>query len=165
MKIQQAEYIEDAEMTLIWKQLRDSSKPKARETAVALAICYVTGARMGEALSLRYEDAKLKRDAGNTFYVFHLRVTKTDPFCKRMECLNLTLSTPHSIPLAEVIKGMFDNNKRGKRIYEKASNNAYNRPPIPGAEGRHQRSHGLHQAIRQKGRNRKRGKRNHRRHH
>ena len=113
---------------------------------------------MGEALSLRYEDAKLKRDAGNTFYVFHLRVTKTDPFCKRMECLNLTLSTPHSIPLAEVIKGMFDNNKRGKRIYEKASNNAYNRPPIPGAEGRHQRSHGLHQAIRQKGRNRKRGK-------
>ncbi|CBY11108.1 unnamed protein product [Oikopleura dioica] len=109
----QAEYVTDDEMSLIWKELLRSSKDKAREAATAFALCYVTGARMGEALALRYEDAELKKDEGREFYSFHIRSSKTDPFCKRLECLTLPLSTPHAIPIADKLRGMFDKNKRG----------------------------------------------------
>jgi len=109
----QAEYVTDDEMSLIWKELLRSGKDKAVEAAIAFALCYVTGARMGEALALRYEDAELKKDEGREFYSFHIRSSKTDPFCKRLECLTLPLSTPHAIPIAVKIRSMFDKNKRG----------------------------------------------------
>ncbi|CBY41017.1 unnamed protein product, partial [Oikopleura dioica] len=109
----QAEYVTDGEMSLIWGELIKSNKDKAIEAAIAFALCYVTGARMGEALALRYEDAELKKDESREFYSFHIRSSKTDPFCKRLECLTLPLTTPHAIPIALRIRSMFDKNKRG----------------------------------------------------
>ena len=100
---------------MLWKELMKANKPKAKEAAIAFAICYTTGGRMGEVLALKFEDARLKRDEGREFYTFHIRSSKTDPFCKRQETLNLPLSVEHCVPIAQTVRGMFDKNKRGKK--------------------------------------------------
>ena len=113
----QAEYVTDDELKLLWREMIDSKKPKVVEAVMAFSLCYTTGARMGEALSLKYEDAVFKRDEGGKFICFHIRSSKTDPFCKRMEALNLTLSVPHVVPIDLKLQEMFDKNSKGNGLY------------------------------------------------
>ncbi|CBY09599.1 unnamed protein product [Oikopleura dioica] len=109
----QAGLLEDEDVIILWKELLKSGKPKPKEAALALAICYISGARMGEALSIRIEDCQFKKDSGNEFFEAHLRSTKTNPFAQRKETLTLPLSVEHAVPAASEIKKLCHNKKSG----------------------------------------------------
>lgn len=112
---QQAGLLEDEDVAILWKELLKPGKPKPKEAALALAICYISGARMGEALSIRIEDSQFKKDSGNEFFEAHLRSTKTNPFAQRKETLTLPLSVEHAVPIASEIKKLCHKKKSGKK--------------------------------------------------
>jgi len=99
-------------MKLLWKELFKTGKPKPIEAAIAMGLCFCTGARMGEVLNLRIEDTKTIDDEGK-FLIFFIRSSKTDPFCKRMETLNLPLSIEQVVPLGEAIKRQMRGRTKG----------------------------------------------------
>ncbi|CAG5086611.1 Oidioi.mRNA.OKI2018_I69.PAR.g11282.t1.cds [Oikopleura dioica] len=100
----QAEILDEPEAVKLWKGLMDTDKPKPREVAIAFFVTYVTGARMGEALSLRIEDRSIMKEAAKEFWRFHIRSSKTDPFCKRMETINIPMDIKHGVPLAQELR-------------------------------------------------------------
>ncbi|CAG5101499.1 Oidioi.mRNA.OKI2018_I69.YSR.g17149.t1.cds [Oikopleura dioica] len=81
-------------------ELLKTNKPKPREAAIAFFICFTTGARMKETLNLRVEVREVVTKDGNEFWRFHIRSSKTDPFCKRMETLTIPMDMRHGVPLA-----------------------------------------------------------------
>jgi integrase len=101
--IQQAGYVTSEEMKNLWNTLYDTGKPKPIESAIAFGLCFCTGARIGEILNLRIEDTKTIQDEGK-YIRFFIRSSKTDPFNKRMETLNLPTSIEHIVPIAEAVK-------------------------------------------------------------
>ena len=109
----QAGVIPEADMKRLWKALMDTGKPKPREAAIAFAISYVTGARMGEVLQIRIEDHKIQQDEGREFYRFYIRSSKTDPFCKRAEALHFQINTEHAVPIAQEVKKLLRGKKKG----------------------------------------------------
>lgn len=115
MQFKQAGLLEDEDVSILWKELLKIGKPKPKEAALALAICYLTGARMGEALSIRFEDSKFVKDSGNEFLEAHLRSTKTNPFAQRKETLTLPLSIQHIVPISNEIKKLCHNKRSGKK--------------------------------------------------
>ncbi|CAG5089405.1 Oidioi.mRNA.OKI2018_I69.PAR.g12205.t1.cds [Oikopleura dioica] len=95
----QAEVVDEPEAIRLWEELLKTNKPKPREAAIAFFICFTTGARMKEALNLRVEDREVVTEDGNEFWRFHIRCSKTDPFCKRMETLTIPMDMRHGVPL------------------------------------------------------------------
>ena len=85
-----------------------------KEAALALALCYTTGARMCEVLGLQFEDCRITKDSGNRFFEAHIRCSKTDPFCLRKETLTLPLSVKHAVPVAEEIERLCQKQQKGK---------------------------------------------------
>ncbi|CAG5084493.1 Oidioi.mRNA.OKI2018_I69.PAR.g10654.t1.cds [Oikopleura dioica] len=96
----QAEVVDEPEAIRLWEELMRTNKPKPREAAIAFFICFTTGARMKEALNLRIEDREIVKEEGKEFWRFHIRSSKTDPFCKRMETLTIPMEMKHGVPLA-----------------------------------------------------------------
>ncbi|CAG5094395.1 Oidioi.mRNA.OKI2018_I69.XSR.g13518.t1.cds [Oikopleura dioica] len=109
----QAEVLDEPEAVKLWDELMETNKPKPREVAVAFFVTYVTGARMGEALSLRIEDRSIMKEAAKEFWRFHIRSSKTDPFCKRMETLNIPMNINHGVPLAEELRHLVRDKNSG----------------------------------------------------
>jgi integrase len=111
-QIQQAGYVTSIEMRSLWNTLFSTGKPKPIESAVAFGLCYCTGARMGEVLALRIEDTKTIQDEGE-FIRFFIRSSKTDPFNKRMETLNLPTSVEHVVPIVSEVRRLMRGRREG----------------------------------------------------
>ena len=99
-------------MRNLWSTLFATGKPKPIESAIAFGLCDCTGARMGEALALRIEDTKTIQDEGE-FIRFFIRSSKTDPFNKRMETLNLPTSIEHIVPIVEEVRRLMRGRREG----------------------------------------------------
>jgi len=108
----QAGYVTSIEMRGLWNTLFVTGKPKPIESAIAFGLCYCTGARMGEVLALRIEDTKTIQDEGE-FIRFFIRSSKTDPFNKRMETLNLPTSIEHIVPIVSEIRRLMRGRREG----------------------------------------------------
>ena len=81
---------------------------------MAFFFTYVTGARMGEVLNLRIEDRSILKENDKEYWRFHIRSSKTDPFCKRMETLNVPMDIEHGAPITTELRHQLRDKTKGR---------------------------------------------------
>ena len=89
--------------------------PIKRKIAVAMAITFLSGCRMQEALSVMIEDLKYyTNEEGIRYLVIPVRVSKTNPYCLTAESLHIPILEGAILPIADKVEYLKGGRSRGK---------------------------------------------------